>query len=550
MEYTVLARKCRPQKFEDILGQESITRVLRNAIRKQRVAHAYIFSGPRGVGKTSTARILAKALNCKKGTSETSCNECPNCVEIGEGINMDVLEIDGASNRGIDNIRELRENVKFVPVNSPYKIYIIDEVHMLSKEAFNALLKTLEEPPKHIKFIFATTEPFRVPDTIMSRCQHFHFKLIPDVVIKERLADILEEEDLSFEEKAVDLISRSAEGSMRDAESILDKVITYCDGSITYTDAVDIIGVVDDEILLRISDAASSGDAGKALGFIEEVMKENKDAYKFVQNLLDFFRKILVEKLRKEDKNETHSHGPLNLAAEKYTEQQIIYILELILAVEGRIKNASSPYVYIEIMIVKMANSSSVVSIERIMKELHAMKKSLENMPDSTRAVIDDIKKETSLPEDIKKKQVIKPLLEQLQERWKEFLFVIEKKNKHILKTYLQEGRVSQISDNTVMLEFEESSVFHQDLLNQPTNIEFVEKELSSFFHTALKLKFKMVPDNIKKKPDGKADSKSFDPRAKIKKFINENDVMKDSLELFNGKIVGFKEPDKKTKKE
>ena len=178
MEYTVLARKCRPQKFEDILGQESITRVLRNAIKKNRIAHAYIFSGPRGVGKTSTARVLAKALNCKNGISDTPCNECSNCIEIGEGNNMDVIEIDGASNRGIDNIRELRDNVKFFPANSPFKVYIIDEVHMLSREAFNALLKTLEEPPKHIKFIFATTEPYRLPETILSRCQHFNFKLI------------------------------------------------------------------------------------------------------------------------------------------------------------------------------------------------------------------------------------------------------------------------------------------------------------------------------------------------------------------------------------
>ncbi|MBN1522494.1 MAG: DNA polymerase III subunit gamma/tau, partial [Candidatus Aureabacteria bacterium] len=350
MEYTVLARKCRPQRFEDILGQESITRVLRNAIKKERVAHAYIFSGPRGVGKTSTARVLAKALNCKKGTSETPCNECSNCLEINEGNNMDVIEIDGASNRGIDNIRELRENVMFVPANSPYKVYIIDEVHMLSKEAFNALLKTLEEPPKHIKFIFATTEPFRVPDTILSRCQNFHFKLIPDIVIRERLSEILEEEKVSFDEKAIDLIARSAEGSMRDAESILDKVITYCEGTITYKDAVDIIGVVDEDILFGIAQAAAESDAEKAYMIIQSIIRENKDAYKIVQNLLDFFRKILVEKLKDRDSGKNTSRSRLALLSDKFSMNQVIYIMELLAGVEGRIKNSPSPYVYVEIM--------------------------------------------------------------------------------------------------------------------------------------------------------------------------------------------------------
>jgi DNA polymerase-3 subunit gamma/tau len=546
MEYTVLARKCRPKNFEDVLGQESITRVLRNAIRKNRVAHAYIFSGPRGVGKTSTARVLAKALNCRKGTSENPCNECSNCLEINEGNNMDVIEIDGASNRGIDNIRELRENVKFVPANSPFKVYIIDEVHMLSKEAFNALLKTLEEPPRHIKFIFATTEPHKVPDTILSRCQHFLFKLIPDLVIRDRLVRILEEEKISFDERAADLIARSAEGSMRDAESMLDKVITYCEGTITYADAVDIVGVVNEEVLAGLAEAIAAGSPGKAFDIVQGIIRENKDAYKFVQNLLDFYRDLLVEKL-KEQRRDAQSTRLAGLAS-KFEVHQLIYILELIAALEGRIKNSPSPYVSIEILIVKMAHSGTAVPVEQILRELHSLKKALEHAPDHPAPrphPAEEVRQEPAAP--ARPQEVIRPTQEQMQERWKDFLFVVEKKNKHLIRTYLQEGCVAEVDGSTVVLEFQESSVFHLDLLNQPTNIEFIEKEMSAFFNASLKLKFRMVPDTIRKRECEEPAAKPYDPREKIKKMIDDNEVIRESLNLFQGKIVGFKEPEKKS---
>ena len=229
MSYLVLARKFRPQNFDEVIGQDHITTTLKNAITQNRVAHAYLFTGPRGIGKTSTARILAKALNCQKGPRPVPCDKCPSCEEIMKGSSLDVIEIDGASNRGIEEVRNLRENVKFAPSRGRFKVYIIDEVHMLTQEAFNALLKTLEEPPAHVKFVFATTAPYKVPATILSRCQRFDFKRIPIQAIVDKLKDISSQEKFIATEDALFAIAKASEGSMRDAESILDQLASFCD---------------------------------------------------------------------------------------------------------------------------------------------------------------------------------------------------------------------------------------------------------------------------------------------------------------------------------
>ena len=271
MSYIVLARKWRPQNFDEVVGQPHITTTLKNAISLGRVAHAYLFTGPRGIGKTSTARILAKALNCTQGPTIHPCDRCDSCKEIMVSNSLDVLEIDGASNRGIDEIRNLRENVRFAPAKGRFKVYIIDEVHMLTQEAFNALLKTLEEPPHHVKFIFATTRPHKIPPTILSRCQRFDFKRIPVNDLLAKLKNIAEVEKLKVSKEALFYIARVSEGSMRDAESILDQLASFCDSTIEVNDVVSVLGKVDQDVLFELAQALIDKDAGKGLGLINEL---------------------------------------------------------------------------------------------------------------------------------------------------------------------------------------------------------------------------------------------------------------------------------------
>ena len=278
MGYLVLARKWRPQQFDQVVGQNHVTRTLQNAIDLGRVAHAYLFCGPRGVGKTTTARIFAKALNCQKGMKKEPCDACSNCKEISAGTSLDVLEIDGASNRGIDQVRELRDNVKFAPASSRFKIYIIDEVHMLTTEAFNALLKTLEEPPEHVKFFFATTEPHKVPSTILSRCQRFDLRKISAKEIYDALKNIVRHEKIKTEEKTLFAVAKAADGSLRDAESLLDQLISFSQGDLRYEDALNILGWISMDAVIHFLELVKKGDWKGLFSLIRDLDHEGKDA--------------------------------------------------------------------------------------------------------------------------------------------------------------------------------------------------------------------------------------------------------------------------------
>ena len=305
MSYLVIARKWRPQNFADIAGQEHITRTLQNAIRTNRIAHAFLFTGVRGVGKTTAARVLAKALNCAKGPTPNPCNECPQCQEISQGSSIDVLEIDGASNRGIDEIRQIIENVRYQPANSRFKIYIIDEVHQVTKDAFNALLKTLEEPPPSVKFILATTEPQRLPATILSRCQRYDFRRINLREIVERLGAIAKSEGLAITEGALVSLAREADGSMRDAQSLLEQVLAMsaaADGE-AKRGAVDdrlleeVLGLAERRVLYEISAAVLAGDARRCVELVAEVVNQGRDISRLSRDLVEHFRNLLVARL-------------------------------------------------------------------------------------------------------------------------------------------------------------------------------------------------------------------------------------------------------------
>jgi DNA polymerase-3 subunit gamma/tau len=300
MSYQVFARKWRPQVFEDVVGQGHITRTLQNAISTNRLAHAFLFSGPRGVGKTTTARILAKALNCKEGPTPTPCGICDPCLETAAGTSVDVIEIDGASNRGIEHIRELRETVKYAPVGGKYKVYVIDEVHMLTNEAFNALLKTLEEPPPHVIFIFATTEPQKIPATIHSRCQRYGFKRIALAEIASKLREITDKEGIKVSDQGLNLIARAAEGSMRDSQSLLDQAVSYSGMEIRNEDLQAILGAVAQETLKTFADGLLARDASGLLRQIDTLLEQGQDMRQLLAGEVEHFRNLIITRIAKD----------------------------------------------------------------------------------------------------------------------------------------------------------------------------------------------------------------------------------------------------------
>jgi DNA polymerase-3 subunit gamma/tau len=300
MSYQVFARKWRPQVFEDVVGQGHITKTLQNAIAANRLAHAFLFSGPRGVGKTTTARILAKALNCKTGPTPTPCGICDPCLETAAGTSVDVIEIDGASNRGIEHIRELRETVKYAPVGGKYKVYVIDEVHMLTNEAFNALLKTLEEPPPHVIFIFATTEPQKIPATIHSRCQRYGFKRIALTEIATKLREITDKEGIKVSDQGLNLIARAAEGSMRDSQSLLDQAVSYSGMEIRNEDLQAILGAVAQETLKTFADGLLARDASRLLRQIDTLLEQGQDMRQFLAGVVEHIRNLIITRTVKD----------------------------------------------------------------------------------------------------------------------------------------------------------------------------------------------------------------------------------------------------------
>jgi len=376
MSYLVLARKWRPLTFDQMVGQEFISRTLRNAIESGRVAHAFLFTGPRGVGKTSAARILAKSLNCEQGPTPDPCNRCVYCLEIMESRSLDVYEIDGASNTSVDDVRELRENVRYLPRPGKKRIYIIDEVHMLSKSAFNALLKTLEEPPDHVVFIFATTEPQKVPETIQSRCQRYDFRRIPASRIGERLREIAAVEGIEAGEASLAWIAKAADGSMRDALSLLDQMISYCGRRIPDEAVQEMLGLAGREVFFRISDAVLSQNPAGCIEALEEIYRAGCDLGPFYQDLVEHFRNLLVASLL-EDPAPLLQMGDgeasdLKKQASKSTPEDLRRLLSLLIRAEKDVLKSSMPRVGLEATLVKMAHLSNLeplpALLERVLK--------------------------------------------------------------------------------------------------------------------------------------------------------------------------------------
>ncbi len=364
MAYSVLARKWRPATFDEVIGQEAVIQTLKNSIEDGRIHHSLIFSGLRGTGKTSTARIYAKALNCKNGPTVSPCLECDACKEIAEGRDIDVMEIDAASNKGVDDIRNLKEIVQYPPIRDKYRVFIIDEVHMLSTHAFNALLKTIEEPPEYVVFILATTEPHKIPATIRSRCQMFEFKKIPNMKIVEHLKKICDKEGIEIEQDALKLIVDASEGSMRDAQSLLDQIVSFTGGKVSEEDVSVVLGVPDSTVFFEIFRAILDSDGSRIVEILDKLEERNTDFVKFVLRLGEFFNSLLHSVVRKD-----YEFLPEYLKKKKFSVEDVIRYLNVILQNERFVRDAFNPRIAVELLLFKMVFASSVTPISQLISK-------------------------------------------------------------------------------------------------------------------------------------------------------------------------------------
>jgi DNA polymerase-3 subunit gamma/tau len=373
VSYEVFARKYRPQTFDDLVGQAHVSRTLKNAVAQNRLAHAYLFVGPRGVGKTSTARILAKSLNCVKGPTVTPCGKCDNCREIAAGNSLDVIEIDGASNNSVEDVRQLRDNVRYAPAKGRYKIYLIDEVHMLSSAAFNALLKTLEEPPEHVKFIFATTEPQKVLATILSRCQRFDLHRIPANLIAKHLQLIAEKEKITLEPAATHAIARGAEGGLRDAESMLDQLVAFCGNKIRENDVLDVFGFTSEQTVVDLTGCILRGDTPAAIDLLHQQSDAGKDMMRLMADLIAYLRDLLVFKAKPDALQEDIDpdvQKALATHTQLITMDRLLELVDQFAVAESRMKWAPNKKLHFEVAIIKAIQSLGQATLDEVIEKL------------------------------------------------------------------------------------------------------------------------------------------------------------------------------------
>jgi DNA polymerase-3 subunit gamma/tau len=379
VSYEVFARKYRPQTFDDLVGQAHVSHTLKNAVAQNRLAHAYLFVGPRGVGKTSTARILAKSLNCVKGPTITPCGVCDNCREIAAGNSLDVIEIDGASNNSVEDVRQLRENVRYAPAKGRYKIYLIDEVHMLSAAAFNALLKTLEEPPEHVKFIFATTEPQKVLPTILSRCQRFDLHRIPANLIAEHLQVIAKKEKIKLEPAAAQSIARGAEGGLRDAESMLDQLVAFCGEKITESDVLNVFGFTSEQTVSDLTGLILLGKTPEAIDLLHEQSEAGKDMMRLMADLIAYVRDLLVFKAKPDVLNQDvdpEVQKSLATHAEQISNDRLLELVDQFAAAEARMKWAPNKKLHFEVAIIRAIQTLGQATLDEVIEKLGELRDS------------------------------------------------------------------------------------------------------------------------------------------------------------------------------
>ncbi len=545
-QYQVLARKWRPQQFDDVVGQEHVTTTLKNAIEQNRLAHAYLFVGPRGIGKTSTARIFAKALNCVKGPTITPCDECDNCKEITEGRSLDVLEIDGASNNGVEQVRELRDTVRYAPARGKFKIYIIDEVHMLTTQAFNALLKTLEEPPAHVKFFFATTEPQKVLPTILSRCQRFDLRRIPASLIVKHLKAIAKKEKVSIDDAALAAIARGAEGGLRDAESALDQLIAFCGNKIAESDVLSVFGLVAHDQIAKLTDAVIDGHTTKALKVLKELDDVGKDLQRLMADLLDHFRNLLVVTLGEEGTQSLQLPETeidlLRAQAKRVDADAVLRIIDALSAAEGRLRYALSKRIFLEIALVKAVKARELVGLDGVLKKLNELKgqvvigASAFSLPVASEPRVN--KSSPPAPQRHSSEAAPADSTVSLEDAW---AYAVEHLGKvtPIAKSYLVGTRPLGMEGNVLVVGFDQEFAERKEFADRPRNIEVLQAKLKEKLRMDVALKFEVVKSAMP--APARTPSAPVKGAEPVKKSLDEfkNDpLIKKALEIFKGTIV------------
>ena len=536
MVYEVLARKWRPQVFQDVVGQEHITQTLCNAMKADRLAHAYLFSGARGVGKTSVARILAKAINCSAGEPDVPCNQCQSCAGITDGSSVDVQEIDGASNRGIDEIRELRDNIKYMPSSSRYRVYIIDEVHMLTLPAFNALLKTLEEPPPHVKFIFATTEPHKVPITILSRCQKFDFKRIPLVKIVNHLEKITKEEGIAMSRSGLTIIGREAEGSMRDAESLLDQVVSFAGSNVEDENITDILGIIDRALIFETSQAIIENSPKKCIEIVDRIYHYGYDIKEFYRALMDQFRNLLVSLIGSQsvllDMTES-DREEITRQAEMAGMERLQQSLNLLITREEDLRFTFHPRMVLETMMITLCRLGQDLSFDDLIKKIEALEKRLATGFPAGDKIPTGRLSEPAIHWETEDRQKTEagpaPTVQPKKKGWADLLDYLSSKNK-AMANILKEWRVLDLTDDTLEMT-NGSSSFSSGYLDEPERLEKLNGYCRDFFKRDIKVKIK------KQQPTHADPPEEGEEKEQEKKETAFPPHVQDVIQIFKGEV-------------
>lgn len=583
MNHIALYRLWRPQIFQDVVGQRHIIQTLQNSLKEGRISHAYLFSGPRGTGKTSAAKIMAKAVNCEQGPTAEPCNECSNCKRITAGSVMDVIEIDAASNRGVEEIRDIRDKVKYAPTEVRYKVYIIDEVHMLTTEAFNALLKTLEEPPAHVIFILATTEPNRIPATIISRCQRFDFRRVAVEDQLARLNLICDEEGLTAESEALHYIARLSDGGMRDALSLLDQVISFSGSEITYAQVIAVTGGIDTDQFKELAEAMKDQDIGKALERIERFMSDGKSVDKCIESLIQYFRDLLMIKLVPNSQHMTErilDSAHFSKLSKEYENEQIFKIIDILNHYHVEMKYASQPQTLFEIAVMKICSLKTapissqddnalqqlVDRVDELSKELSQLKQSgISTVSEGTnhQSAISSNTLQTSVKAAPKQ---IAPLTKKKSEaKWKPFLQGKEgssyqevcskwskvlsevRTQKITVHAWLVDGEPVSVVEGAVLVAFKNE--IHCKTTEKPTNKQLIEKIMSEVLGKSMALETVMQKDWLivvsadSNEPEQPTEEFQLEPESESEqKGIHKEEWINEAIHLFGDDLVSIKE--------